>query len=216
MLEEYIKQILVDKALGINNKRLLNKKMPNHLKEILSEYSGEPLHIYGRHSMKNNDSFVPWVALMIEKNTKTVRKHMYVVFLFSKDGTKVSLSLNLGVTHLKEQKRIHLGRNITHKNFLYTCAQTLLASIEVPPDFTVGTLNLGVPSQSESVGKYYQYSNILTKEYSVGAIPSEEEILRDVLVLLQKCEKLNHKFPNYDRFVNDVIMEFKSKDRPTI
>lgn len=208
MLQRQIEQILVDKAAGVNNKRLLNVEMPNHLKGLLAGYTGTSLFIYGRHSMSHIDSFVPWVAITFEAKTTTVQYHIYIVFLFAKDGSKVSLSLNLGVTHLKEQKKTSLGRKVTHKQFLNACAQQLLALITTPAGYLEGDLDLVVPRTSESVGKYYQYSNILAKEYYAGSVPTEADILADVLVLLEKCEELNRHIPDYDRFVADVISSF--------
>jgi hypothetical protein len=206
MLQQLFKQVLADKAHGVNNKLLLKRGIPERLYYLLDGNHTRELHIYGSWG-QTFDSHVPWDAICFKQYTTTTRFHLFCVFLLAKDGSGMYLSLNQGVEYLMELnsvKNVPLSRRQKHSRYLECCAHELLGKLGDVTGYITGPLNLRTDKPS-STGFFYQHSSIIARYYQAGAIPTEEQLLQDIYDLLDKYDELITSVPNYPSFVQALL-----------
>ncbi|MGG1916252.1 DUF3578 domain-containing protein [Priestia megaterium] len=206
MLQQLFKQVLSDKACGVNNKLLLKRGIPERLQYLLAGQHARELHIYGSWG-QTFEAHVPWDAICFKQYTTTTTFHLFCVFLLAKDGSGMYLSLNQGVDYLKELnsvKNVPSTRRQKHRQYLQSCSHELLGKLGGATGYITGPIDLGIDN-SKSTGWFYQHSNIAAKYYQAGAIPTEDQLLRDVLDLLNKYDELITAVPNYRNFVHSLL-----------
>lgn len=206
MLQQLFKQVLSDKAHGVNNKLLLKRDIPGCLNYLLAGHHARELYIYGSHG-QTIASHVPWDAICFKQYTTTTRFHLFCVFLLAKDGSGMYLSLNQGVDYLKtlnSVKNVPSSRRQKHRQYLECCSRELLGKLGGATNYITGPIDLRIDDPN-STGGFYQYSNIAAKYYQAGAIPTEDQLLEDVLDLLDKYDELIKAVPNYPNFVHALL-----------
>ena len=121
----------------------------------------------------------------------------YLVYLVQEDFSGIYLSLNQGVTTLKEQ----YGADA--KKALRGRASDYLAPLGViPEDLISGPIDLQVSSQS-SLGALYEQGAICSKYYKQGAIPNDEVLAED----------LNRFLDNYFNLVSRETVLFDQSQK---
>jgi hypothetical protein len=139
---------------------------------------------------KGNWAMVPWISLLDERETKSTQRGVYVVFLFRADMSGVYLTINQGVTEPKER----LGRPMARE----ALQGRAVAIRERFPELAThsfaldGDIDLHVEA---GLGADYESSTIGYRFYPVDALPLDDQLLRDVDVLLEV----------YDRYLADPI-----------
>ena len=136
---------------------------------------------------QGNWARVPWVAIYDRFITETAQDGFYVVYLVKEDFSGVYLSLNQGVTTIRQV----YGSDA--KYALSARASDYLARLgQINKSLIIGTIDLKV-SSSSSLGAYYEQGSICAKYYKCGEIPNDEilgndlkEFLRMYLVLATK------------------------------
>jgi len=147
---------------------------------------------------QGNWARVPWVALVNLEETTSIQHGVYVVFLFREDMTGVYLTLNQGVTTLKQRHGTRGARELLkHRaNLLTTLFPEQLRSFE-----TGGGIDLRTEA---SLGRAYEHSTVAYKLYERGAFPSDAEIEADLDVVLTA----------YDSYMeSDLRREFRDGER---
>ncbi|BBE34805.1 MrcB family domain-containing protein [Sphingosinicella microcystinivorans] len=115
---------------------------------------------------------VPWVAVMDRLITETVQGGYYLVYLFRADLEGVYLSLNQGVTTIKEQ----YGSGSTQA--LKARAQDFLSRLgNLVGSLATGPIDLGEARQS-SLGSLYEAGSVCSIFYPTKELPAAE-VLRD-------------------------------------
>ena len=109
-------------------------------------------------------SKVPWVRVYDGSVAPSAKNGVYIVYLFSKNGNAVFLTLNQGVEKAKkesieETKRLIQQQVVDCKDFV-PCKEKI-----------------------EELGKY-KNSTIFYKRYNGSFLPSEEELQKDLMLLL--------------------------------
>lgn len=114
---------------------------------------------------------VPWIAIMDSRITTTTQNGVYIVYLFAEDGSAVYLTLNQGCTDLIKR----VGRGVACDS-LSRMADDLRKSLIIPDGFlTTNDFIIG--------NKFYEIGCIAYKRYEHDAVPSDEVLLNDLLVL---------------------------------
>jgi hypothetical protein len=129
---------------------------------------------------RGNWSNVPWIAVMDERETKTTRKGVYIVYLFRQDLSAVLLTLNQGVTTVQGKHGTKEGRRILRQRATQLAA--LVPNESVASGFQPGAqIDLRTDS---NLGRAYENSTASFKLYETGAVPPDEALVNDLEVLL--------------------------------
>jgi len=123
---------------------------------------------------QGNWARVPWTAVFDRLVTDTAQDGYYVVYLVKEDFTGIYLSLNQGVTTVREQ----YGTDA--RKALRVRARDYLARIgTVTVDLTCGPIELEVHSQS-GLGALYEQGAVCSKYYRRGDIPEDTTLAADL------------------------------------
>lgn len=180
ILQEPIEQYLAAKDLDFAGNEMANKfrhEFPELLSQIVPDnerykIQGSP----GQGVWTDN----PWIAILDKLITETPQSGYYPVFIFKKDMSGVYLSLNQGVTEVKE----NYTRNTT--NVLRLRAQDFRAKLNYGDD---ELLEIDLNSQTANA-RLYESGNIIAKFYSKDNLPNNETLTQDVLQYLHYYEEL--------------------------
>jgi hypothetical protein len=128
---------------------------------------------------QGNWSKIPWIAFLDPRETNTIQRGTYVVFLFREDMSGVYLTLAQGVTKLKEEMttseaRFQLRKKATE---LRGDLKELLGQGFLLDD------HIDLHTE-KSLGTNYEYSTIAYKLYKTGSIPNDEILRKDLDALL--------------------------------
>lgn len=169
-LEEYseaIKQNYTNHPVA----NFIRKDVPQIISELLENNSR---YLIEGSVGKGKWAHVPWVAIFDKLITETAQDGYYVVYLVSEDYSGIYISLNQGITTV---------RNIygaDSKKALAVRASDYLARIgNVPSNMIIGEIDLKVRS-SNSLGAYYEKGAICSKYYSRDDIPSDSDLENDL------------------------------------
>jgi len=134
---------------------------------------------------QGNWARVPWAAVFDRRETTSIQRGVYIVFLFREDMSGVYLTLNQGVTDLK---RLH--GTVEARKVLRRRADALgeLMQRNVPDlrGFQWGDgIDLRTPP---GLGREYENSTAAYLLYGRGVVPPDQEIASDLDVLLSAYE----------------------------
>ena len=134
---------------------------------------------------KGNWAGVPWVAILDRFVTDTPQQGYYLVYLAKEDCTGVYLSLNQGVTTIRQQY------GASAQKALETRAQDFLARLgPLAHGLLSGPIDLGA---RKGLGVDYQHGSICAVYYSREALPAEDELQSDMQRLLSLYRHLVEK-----------------------
>lgn len=144
-------------------------------KNLLVKYS------YG----KGNWAHTPWIAILDKRETTTTQKGTYVVTLFRSDGDGCHLKLGQGVTEIQEL----YGSGVAAIDELQRRADQVRAMFPnmINSDFDQSA-QLGL-EKSAKLTQLYEASTIYSKYYKKNEIPSDENLIKDISILVECCEQ---------------------------
>ena len=156
--------------------KLLRDTIPGELGSILEatgnyEIQGSP----GQGQWGN----VPWVAIFDPLVTTTARRGFYPVYLFSEDLTGVYLSLNQGVTDVRDAFPLGKVREVLESR----AKQYRAVLSAIPSSFSAKPIDLE-HSPNSDLARDYEYGNIISVYYPAKALPTNEVFSRDLLAIL--------------------------------
>ncbi|MGY4968484.1 MrcB family domain-containing protein [Streptomyces nigrescens] len=145
--------------------------------------SFEP-HVPGGYVIKGSagngaGAFCPWVAFFDPDETTTATRGMYLVYLFAEDMKTVSLSLNQGVTELREA----FGTTKAEERLRGEAAAIRGAMPDSDATDLEDAIDLG---GRPGLPRAYEAGNILARIYEIHSLPSEDILKQD----LQRMIKL--------------------------
>jgi len=136
---------------------------------------------------QGNWARVPWLAIFDRLITETARRGFYVVYLVREDFSGVFLSLNQGVTDVRER----YGAEARHA--LEVRAQDLLAQLgNFGSNFRGGPIDLQV-SGGSTLGAFYEVGSILSKFYPLESLPEDEILNSDLVELMELYSALSSR-----------------------
>ena len=131
---------------------------------------------------KGNWADVPWVAILDRLVTDTAQQGYYLVYLAKEDCSGVYLSLNQGVTTVRQQY------GVSARKALATRAQDFVARLGVlTTGLICGPIDLGV---NKGLGTDYQQGSICAVFYSRDSLPTNEVLISDLNRFLGLYKKL--------------------------
>ncbi|MFI9119022.1 MrcB family domain-containing protein [Streptomyces bikiniensis] len=150
-------------------------------------------------------AFCPWVSFFDPDETTTATRGMYLVYLFAENMKTVSLSLNQGVTELRET----FGAREAEKHLRGEAAAIRGA---FPEDVTVGledVINLGGRA---GLPRAYEAGNILSYVYEIDSLPTEEVLKTDLRRMIQLYQDALVLREDLRSTTRDVITTIKPKE----
>lgn len=175
------------------------------LQRVLNEYAGASREAFGQHPLAdflretlpsaieavigNDERYKvtgspgkgrwatgPWVAVFDRTVTESATTGFYVVYLFAENGSGVYLSLNQGVTSVRERYPVDF------EEALRVGAQDLAARVgQYPARFKPGRIDLGA---TVDLTTGYEAGNALGVFYERNALPPDETIQADLRTML--------------------------------
>ncbi len=132
---------------------------------------------------------IPWLTILNPKISTSTQDGIYPGYLFRADGSGVYLSLNQGTTNPQKM----LGKLEAEKraNKISTALRTEISGLK-----EWGTKEIFLRANT-ALGKSYELPNIVAKFYDAQAIPSEAELVSDLLELMSFYKKIE---PLWDSF----------------
>lgn len=152
-------------------------ELPKRIKSLVSSDEIEVQSSTG----KGRWTSIPWVAVMDPRQTDRIQEGVYVVYLFEPQENRVSLTLNQGVTKLKNER----GTGPAREQLLQT-ARGIKSNLYLD-DFLSGPLKF---PHASSRNKLYGPGTIVYKRYTLDNMPSTEEADRDLKRLVEEYRRL--------------------------
>jgi hypothetical protein len=122
---------------------------------------------------KGQATFTPWIAILDPDETTSPQDGLYVVYLFSEDLRKVSLSLNQGITRLTRRLGVRAARAE-----LRTRATTIRS--QLAKDLVSG-LTISIDLRSSGARQLsYEAGNVIAKTYVTRDLPLEPQLREDL------------------------------------
>lgn len=151
-------------------------------KEIEAAVSDDARYVVDGSPGKGNWADVPWVAVLDRFITDTAQQGYYLVYLAKEDCSGAYLSLNQGVTTVRQQY------GASTRKALATRASDFAARLgPLTKGLSCGPIDLGV---SKGLGADYQRGSVCSIYYSAAALPAEEVLAQDLKKFLALYRQL--------------------------
>lgn len=144
---------------------------------------------------------VPWLSILNPKITENTQGGIYPVFLFCADGSGVYLSLIQGISKPKQIFGPHKAKEQI-ENVKVAC-RALIPGIK-----GWGLEEIDLKSNSQS-GRSYEKASIQAKLYSANALPSDEELTKDLLFLVDT-------YKQSEQIISEVMKESETPVEPRV
>lgn len=133
---------------------------------------------------QGNWAKVPWIALMDDRVTRSTQQGLYCVYLFAEDLSGLYLTLNQGVTEPTRRLGTRGGRE---------SLRSVVASVRPRVTDRLSTAGFSVDDgidlrSSTNLGSGYEASTIAYKYYPHRDVPTDEQLAKDLEVLLDVYE----------------------------
>lgn len=152
------------------------------IRELLSQVkNSKKLRVNGSGGIGGN-AVVPWIRISDPAKSDSAQRGWYLVFLFAADGSSVALTLNQGVTGKRTPEIVEsvaTSREILAGNSFSKIA----TSSEAQKSFSLA-------APGNKLAKLYEAGNIEAFVYRKNAIPTDGDLLNDILYLLERLETL--------------------------
>lgn len=128
---------------------------------------------------KGNWSSVPWISMLDPRETDTTQKGVYIVYLFRADMTGLYVTLNQGVTELRDRPAQAQAQELNKRADFIRERVPQLAAAGFALDNHI-ELRSTTP-----LGAKYEPSTIAHKFYSASEVPEPEDLSADLHALLE-------------------------------
>ena len=189
MLRDNIKKIFSDYLASRNENfadhplaSVLRRDFPNYLKNLTDQ---PQKYKFAGSAGQGNWTYSPWVAVFNKKITKSAQNGYYIVYLFREDMKGVYLSLNQGMTDIRNQT----SNNGETKRILRSKASEFRTQLK---DHLFSELleNIDLRVENSPNAPFYEAGNIYAKYYSADDLPSEDILEADYKEILSLYELL--------------------------
>jgi 5-methylcytosine-specific restriction enzyme A len=157
--------------------------VPLILEQYLSDY---PEFRIVASAGKGRWADAPWIAIFDPLVTDTAQIGYYPVYLFTQSLDHVYLSLNQGMTLLREDLGTALAK-VTLRQRASIIRQRLQSSIE--RRFMVEQIDLQPPSSGSRLA-FYEPGHAFGTKYSAESLPSESKLVEDFLYVVELYQRV--------------------------
>lgn len=175
--------------------RAIVNKLPEELGKL---FDNQKYKIYGSCG-KGAKSKSPFVAITNRSLTTSVQNGIYVDYIFKSDMSGFYLTIDQGVTSIKEKYGNKKGLEYAQK-----CAKYFSSQIDDIGDFEVGLLRGNIKGDSLEEG--YEFTRVISKYYEKGKF-SNDELIDDLQKIMLIYDNLVSSIGDlsYDDFINSII-----------
>jgi 5-methylcytosine-specific restriction protein A len=145
----------------------IRSELPKIISDLLED---SDRHVVKGSAGKGVWTNIPWVAILDKTVTESPQKGFYLVYLFCEDGSGLYISLNQGVTDLKQQYGSSAISALKAKANDYA-AKVPYSS----PGVVIGPINLQ-STKRMGLGELYESGSIYSRHYQADALPSNAEL----------------------------------------
>jgi 5-methylcytosine-specific restriction protein A len=165
--------------------KMIRQDLPGLIEDVITDK--ERFLVKGSAGA-GNWTATPWVAIFDILITDTAQSGFYPVYLFRDDMSGFYLSLNQGVTEIKEKYKRDA------KQVLKLKAEDFRAQLgTIPANFSRLEIELKkLKTTTSQFPKLYEAGNVLAKYYSSFKLPSNEELHADLFEMLKIYEVLSY------------------------
>lgn len=169
--------------------KLIRQELPKYPRNFIGK--SDRFIIQGSPG-QGNWAQIPWLGVFDRLVTESARTGFYVVYLIREDVSGIYLSLNQGVTTVRET----YGSEA--KYALRVRAADFLAQLgTIDPRFGTGPIDLKA-SSSSGLGAFYQEGSICSIYYPTDRIPSDDTLRKDLietidLYIILTSKSLSHE-----------------------
>ena len=187
MLSKHLRNVLElqhhfspDKSESMQERNLLVKtRIPEELLALLQKMPNANSFSSNGSGGIGNNAAVPWVRIYDTDHSPSAQEGWYLVFLFSGDGSHVSLSLNLGVTRISAAEIKGFHRKATDALEQHGLGR---------PFVERASEDLQLNAGSNHLARLYERGNLLCFTYERDSIPPESQIQSDLAYLLERLQ----------------------------
>ncbi|MGB9937853.1 MAG: MrcB family domain-containing protein [Methanobacterium sp.] len=186
MLRELFEKVLKEYKASRNENftghsiaNILRNEIPEELKQIIG--NSDKYKVSGSAG-QGNWTYSPWVAILDKEITESPQSGYYLVYLFREDMKGVYLSLNQGMTEIKNR----YGNNKT-KEILISKAYEYREKLGYQTEL-LDSIDLGAENSSSAL--FYEDGNIYAKYYDLNNLPSDSVFLNDLELFLNLYNSL--------------------------
>jgi 5-methylcytosine-specific restriction protein A len=210
-MKEHFQNILDDYSVAYNediSKHPLAKVLTDTIpKLIASSLIEKERYIIKGSAGAGNWTVTPWIAIFDILVTNTAQSGYYPVFLFRDDMSGFYLSLNQGVTEIKQKYKKEA------KQVLKVKAEDYRAQLNIIPSaFDKLEIKLkNSKTTKSSLPSLYEAGNVIAKFYSAYDIPESTQLRLDILEMLKIYEVLsyNEGLPSTQGEIENDEQDFK-------
>ena len=134
-------------------------------------------------------SDVPWITIMDPEVTTTTQTGHYVVYLFSVDMKRVSLSLNQGITFLTDE----LGQKKAMQELSRRASFIRDRVGEYKNVFSDAEIDLASNLSNSHRPKLYEPGHAFGSVYETNNLPDEDQLVNDLRKILELYLLLTHR-----------------------
>ncbi|NLV28911.1 MAG: EVE domain-containing protein [Erysipelotrichaceae bacterium] len=132
---------------------------------------------------------VPWIAILDQNRPATIQAGEYIVFLFKKDMSGVYLTLNQGVSQIFNELKKSKGKSVLRERSLFF-RNSLSEDDKIRLSERGFSLIDDIDLAPSGTGLDYEPGTIINKLYTSGSLPSEEEFVEDLRMMIDIYMKL--------------------------
>lgn len=195
--------MIVDQKISIENREglyyVLDKFLTEYIDAKSEPFAGNAFGIFIRNTIpdtiyktdlvdserylvtgsvgQGNWAMIPWICIFDRSVTTTATKGVYIVYLLSKDGKALYLTLNQGCTDIRSNNSKKETIRIMREK-----AKSVISKIDSRGFASDQNIYLG--DKLTELGELYQKGTIFYKKYTQGSVPSELELRRDLSNIL--------------------------------
>lgn len=122
---------------------------------------------------KGNWATVPWISILHKNVTNSTQRGYYLVYLLSEDMKRLYLSFSQGVTETSKEEITRIKQDIRGHI-------TMDSSVKKDDLLSIG---------DSAKGKKYAESTAAYIEYEVSSLPSEEQLVQDLEMMVRYYEE---------------------------
>lgn len=142
---------------------------------------------------QGNWAMVPWICIFNRKITTTATKGVYIVYLLSKDGNSLYLTLNQGCTDIRKNHSKKETIAIMRRK-----AEELAENIDSRGFLSDENINLG--TGLTELAEMYQKGTIFYKKYCKDSVPDERELRDDLSKMMDIYKEYAGEKPEQDSY----------------
>ena len=139
---------------------------------------------------------VPWLAVFRRSITISAQNGVYIVYLLSSDASAIYLTFNQGVTDPIKNVHPYL-KDIKDDDLKKSKGDIIQENVEIVRkeiDRRNFLADDGIHLADGGLGKQYEKGTIFYKKYVKGALPTEDQLQKDLKEMLEIYEEFYDKF----------------------